>query len=76
MRVGVGVDEPGVKELAACIHDGRVGRRREPGRADLGDGVAGDQDVGRVGAVGAGVEDTAAADDRRHEIPPPLSAGL
>src|SRR5437667_365240 len=47
------------------VHDGGVRRRREPGRADRGDGVAGDQDVGGVSAVGPSVEEKAAADDRR-----------
>jgi len=63
--VGVGVDQPGMEELAARVHDGRVRRRRQSGRADLGDGVAGDQDVARVGAMGARVEEETAADDRR-----------
>jgi len=54
-----------MEELAARVHDGRVRRRRQSGRADLGDGVAGDQDVARVGAMGARVEEETAADDRR-----------
>jgi hypothetical protein len=45
-----------MEQQAAGVHDGRARRRREPGRADLGDGVAGDEDVGGVSAMSAGVE--------------------
>ena len=64
VRVGVGVDEAGMNELAFSRDDGRVFRRGEAGRADLGDRVVADQDVGRRGRALLDVEHPAAADYR------------
>ena len=61
--MGVRVDEAGMEEPAVGRDLGRVGRRREAGRADLADRVALDQDVAEIGGAGGDVEHAAAAQD-------------
>jgi hypothetical protein len=52
VAVRVGVDQPGMQQHArASIATAPAGR--PAGRADLGDGVAGDENVAGIGAVGA-----------------------
>src|SRR5437899_5591144 len=63
VRVGMSVDQPGMKQEAARVDDRCIGRRGEPGGADLADRVALDQHVRRLRAVGADIEQDAAADD-------------
>src|SRR2546425_705559 len=63
VRVGVGVDQTGMKQEAARVDDRCIGRRGEPGGADLADRVTVDQHVRRLRAVGADIEQDAAADD-------------
>ena len=64
VRMGVGVDKAGMDQLAFGRDDGRVFRRGEAGRADLGDRVVADQDVGRRGRALVDVEHPAAPDYR------------
>jgi hypothetical protein len=61
-----------MQQRAGGVEHRGAGGRREAGRADLGDGVAGDQEVGGIRAMRTDVEDPAAANDRRlHGYPPP-----
>ena len=64
VAVHVGVDQSGMDQPVARIDRDRVGRRREAGRSDLRDGVAGDQDVGRLGAIVTGIDQPPAANNR------------
>jgi hypothetical protein len=67
---------PGWSSAPLASTSVRIGGRGQAGRADLRDGVARDQDVGRVRAVRANVEHPAAANDRRlHGCPPPPVMG-
>ena len=61
--MGVGVDQTRHDEPVRRIdHDGVFGRV-DAGRADLDDGIAGDDDIGEISTASFGVEDTAAAND-------------
>ena len=64
MAVGVGIDETWVDQPVGGIDDNGVSRGGEAGRADLGDGVAGDQDVGWRCTVAFDVEQPPVADHR------------
>ena len=61
--VGVGVDQAGMHQPVPGIDHRGAGGRGEAGPADLGDGVALDQDVGGRGLALGDVQKLAAADD-------------
>ncbi len=62
VAVGVGVDQAGHDQTVGCIDFARIGGRRHTGRADFGDGIAGDEDVGRGHRTPGDVQDEPAAD--------------
>ena len=63
MTMRVGIDEPGHEKAVGGIDETRTLRHRQARRADLGNAVAGEKDVGGDGLVAGDVEDDSAAND-------------